>query len=145
MVVLALNSWSDAMIWTFAFGVVFTMANYGKAPGFIKHIEVGTGDLRTISRDRPQYDSVAVNISDLYFPQMKMDDVRGTRASVTVPRYGMPVVFQRVHYTDIFGNDHYSGSIHRVFIVPHRGQYLIGDEPVLPGSRYWDWDKEKKT
>jgi hypothetical protein len=124
-------------------GVNFSMANYGKTPGFITRIEVGTGDLRDIDpQQQPIYDPIPFNVSDLYFPQMKMDDVRPSGACVSVPRYVQPVVFQRVHYRDVFGKNHFSGSIYRLFIVQFHDRYFVSDEVALPGSPYWDWDKE---
>jgi hypothetical protein len=123
-------------------GVEITLANYGRTPGFVKRIEWGVGDLRTIS-DVPQYNPVPHNVSDLYFPEMKMHEVRPSGLQITFPRYGNPVVFQRTFYDDIFGKEHFSGSIHRLFLIERNGRYLVGDEPLLPGSTYWEWDKEE--
>jgi hypothetical protein len=76
------------------------MANYGRTPGFIKYIRVGTCSPSNIPDD-PVYGR-RFPISDLFFPEMKMTDVRGTVAFVTIPASGKHVVFQRVVYEDIF-------------------------------------------
>jgi hypothetical protein len=123
-------------------GVEITLANYGRTPGFVKHIRWGVGDLATIS-GVPQYNPIPCNVSDLYFPEMKMHEVRPSGLRITFSRYGNPVVFQRTFYDDIFGKEHYSGSIYRVFLEERNGRYFICNEPVRPGSAYWEWDKEE--
>ena len=119
-----------------------TMANYGKAPGFIEYIEVGSGSLDKGLPEQPAY-SKRFDILDLYFPDMKMEDVRSTRAVVEIPGDGRHVVFQRVWYTDSVGKRHFSGSIYRLYVSKIDKQLHVFDEPVLPGSAYWDWDKSE--
>jgi hypothetical protein len=118
-----------------------TMANYGRTPGFIKYIEVGTGHIDDLP-DEPVY-SRRFDILDLYFPLMRMEDVRRTRAWVEIPSDGRHVVFQRVWYTDIFDKLHFSSSIYRLFFSWQNGLHFF-DEPIRPGSAYWAWDKEEE-
>jgi hypothetical protein len=115
-----------------------TMANYGKTPGFVTTIKVGTCKLSELP-DEPVYQEEFV-ISDLYFPGMTTAEVRQTRAEAKIPADGEHVVFQRVFYTDVLGNEHYSGSIYLLFAVPLREGIHIFDEPVRPGSAYWATD-----
>lgn len=117
-----------------------TMANYGKAPAFVTHIEVGKGNLDEGLPTQPVY-SERFDILDFYFPEMKMGDVRLTRAQIEIPGDGRHVVFQRVWYTDLAGKQHFSGSIYRLGIVSDGDVYRVIDETILPGSAYWDWDK----
>jgi len=74
------------------FVATVTMANYGRTPGFLKRIEVGTGKLGNLPED-PAYENEFI-ISDLYFPGMTMADVRETRAFARIPADGNHVVFQ---------------------------------------------------
>jgi hypothetical protein len=117
-----------------------TMANYGRTPGFIRYIEVGWCKLSELP-DRPTYTDI-FQISDLYFPGMTMNDVRFTRAAVTIPCDGQHAVFQRVHYTDVLGFNRYSGSIYLLFLDldDKTGLLYANDEPVRPDSPYWDRD-----
>ena len=117
-----------------------TMANYGKAPGFISYIEVGKGSLEQGLPIDPIY-SERFDILDLYFPEMRMEEVRPTRAWIEIPGDGRHVVFQRVWYDDMSGKRHFSGSIYRLGIVQTAEKMYVIDEPVLPGSAYWNWDK----
>jgi Domain of unknown function (DUF4062) len=123
-----------------------TMANYGNAPGFIKYIEVGKGSLDAGLPSEPSY-SERFDILDLYFPNMQLERVRPTRAWIEIPADGRHAVFQRVWYTDMSGNLHFSGSIYRLEVVTSGpgGAYIITDEPLLPDSAYWDWDRDNKT
>lgn len=72
----------------------------------------------------------------MYFPQMKMDEVRVTRATCRIPADGDHVVFQRVTYEDVFHRPHFSGSLHRMFI--QKG--MIANEPIHTKPEYWQWD-----
>ena len=90
---------------------VVTMANYGRTPGVLKTIKVGTAKLSELP-DVPVYQDEFF-ISDLFFPGMSLKDVRLTRAQVKIPADGDHAVFQRVFYEDVLGNSHYSGSIYR--------------------------------
>jgi hypothetical protein len=118
-----------------------TMANYGKGPGFIQYIEVGEGSLDEGLPAQPVY-SKRFDILDFYFPEMKMSDVRPTRAWIEIPGDGRHVVFQRVWYTDQSTNSlNFSGSIYRLEAVSQGGQTRIIDEPILAGSAYWNWGK----
>jgi hypothetical protein len=115
-----------------------TLANYGRTPGFVKRVEVGSGRLSELP-DGPVYTSTAP-VSDLYFPGMTMKEVRVIhRAEVVIPADGHHAVFQRVFYTDVLGKAHYSGSIYRLFIDD--GQDHVGDEAVMLDSEYWATDE----
>jgi hypothetical protein len=118
--------------------ITISMANYGKTAGFIKHIETGSCRLED-ARDEPFYtDCFAV--SDLYFPQMTMDEVRATRAVVVIPTDGSYVVFQRVFYEDVFKKSHFSGSAYRFFLSGTE----VSAEPFVAKPAYWAWDKEEE-
>jgi hypothetical protein len=118
-----------------------TMANYGKGAGFIQHIEVGKGNLDEGLPPTPHY-SGKFEILDFYFPEMKMSDVRATRAWIEIPGDGRHVVFQRVWYTDQSTNSlNFSGSIYRLEAVSEGDHTRIIDEPILGGSEYWSWGK----
>jgi hypothetical protein len=120
-----------------------SMANYGKTPGFIRHIETGWCPIDEAVKGDPFYTDCFA-ISDLYFPTMKMDEVRETRASVTVPADGNYVMFQRVFYDDIFGSPHFSGSAYRFFRDPNGPDDMsILNEPFVGNPAFWAWDKEK--
>jgi hypothetical protein len=115
--------------------VRFSMANYGKTPGFIKCVKIGSGELEGLS-DEPKY-SKDVPVLDLFFPMMTMSELRYLDdVEVTVPADGKHVVFQRVFYDDVFGNPHSSGSLHRMYVEGGR----IRDEIVPGKSKYWAWD-----
>ena len=120
---------------------VVTMANYGRTPGVLKTIKVGTAKLSELP-DLPVYQDEFF-ISDLFFPGMTMQDVRPTRAHVKIPADGDYAVFQRVFYEDVLGNSHYSGSIHRLYAEMSRGNMSVLDEPIRPGSAYWATDDDK--
>jgi hypothetical protein len=117
-----------------------TMANYGKAPGFIKYIEVGRGNLDDGLPSLPEY-LQKFDILDLYFPDMKMEDVRPTRAVIDIPGGGRHVVFQRVWYTDLADNLYFSGSIYRLEVVQQGDKTHVIDETILPGTAYWNRGK----
>jgi hypothetical protein len=117
-----------------------TMANYGKAPAFVTFIEVGKGNLDEGVPATPAY-SERFDILDFFFPEMKMGDVRPTRAQIRIPGDGRHFVFQRVWYTDLTGKQHFSGSIYRLEIVQVGDSHRVVDETIMPGSAYWDWDK----
>jgi hypothetical protein len=121
-----------------------TMANMGRAPGFIKYIEVGKGSLDEGLPEQPAY-SEKFDILDFYFPEMKMGEVRPTRAWIEIPGDGRHAVFQRVWYTDLSGKLHFSGSIYRLEVVPVGNKVQVIDEPILPDSTYWDWGIKKAS
>jgi hypothetical protein len=58
-----------------------------------------------------------------------------------IPADGNHAVFQRVHYTDVLGNEHFSGSIYRLFVVSAGERLAIGDEAIEPNSAYWLTDE----
>jgi hypothetical protein len=120
-----------------------TMANYGKDPGFIRYIEVGMGSLDEGLPSQPIY-TAKFDILDFYFPEMKMGDVRPTRAWIEIPGDGRHAVFQRVWYTDLSGALHFSGSIYRLEVVSEGEKVQVVDEPILSGSAYWLWDRPEK-
>jgi hypothetical protein len=119
--------------------IQFGMANYGKTPGFIECILVGWSKLVDLP-ETPQY-LQRFPVSDLYFPQMTMSDLRYPGAFVTVPVTGEYAVFQRVIYRDIFGDRHFSGSIYRVFL---KDGNITGDV-VAHKPAYWKWDEDKSS
>jgi hypothetical protein len=57
--------------------VRFSMANYGKTPGFIKSVKVGSGKLEELS-DSPNY-AQDVPVLDLFFPLMSMNEIAISR------------------------------------------------------------------
>ena len=114
------------------------MANYGNAPGFISYIELGTGNVDGLP-ETPDY-SVKVNILDLFPPNMTMTDARLTRAHIDAASDGRQAVFQRVWYNDMSGKTHFSGSIYRLEVLQQGSKTFIVDEPVLPGTAYWEMD-----
>jgi hypothetical protein len=115
--------------------VQFSMANYGKTPGFIKSVKVGSGQLNGLS-DSPNY-SKDVPVLDLFFPLMSMSELRYLDdVEVTVPADGRHVVFQRVFYDDVFGKPHSSGSLHRMYVKEGK----IRDEIITGKPKYWEWD-----
>jgi hypothetical protein len=115
--------------------VRFSMANYGKTPGFIKSVKVGSGQFEGLSND-PNYSS-DVPVLDLFFPMMTMSELRYLDdVEVTVPADGKHVVFQRVFYDDVFGKPHSSGSLHRMYVKEGK----IRDEIVTGKPKYWAWD-----
>ncbi len=115
--------------------VRFSVANYGKTPGFIKSIKVGSGQLDGLSDD-PIY-SKDVPVSDLYFPMMTMSELRyPDDVEVTVPADGKRVVFQRIFYDDIFEHSHSSGSLHLMYVEDGK----IKDKIVTGKPNYWKWD-----
>jgi hypothetical protein len=118
-----------------------TMANYGKTPGFLKYIEVGTARVGTLPT-RPNYQQPRFVISDLYFPGMTMAEVRPTKAWASIPADGNHAMFQRVHYTDVLGREHFSSSIYRLFISAGTTNH-IGDEAIEPDSVYWFTDESQ--
>jgi hypothetical protein len=118
--------------------IIISMANYGKTAGFIKHIETGSCRLEDVLEAPFYTDCFAV--SDLYFPQMTMAEVRATRAVVRIPTDGSHVVFQRVFYEDVFKRSHFSGSAYRFY--PEGNE--IRNEPFVAKPAYWDWDKEEE-
>jgi hypothetical protein len=115
--------------------VRFSMANYGKTPGFIKSVKVGRGKLSGLSDDPIYFDDIPV--SDLYFPMMTMSDLRyPDDVEITVPADGEHVVFQRVFYTDIFDKPHSSGSLHLMYIEDGK----VRDRTVSDRLKYWKRD-----
>jgi len=115
--------------------VRFSMANYGKTPGFIKSVKVGSGQLAGLSDD-PNY-SAEVPVSDLFFPLMTMSELRYLDdVEVTIPADGKYVIFQRVFYDDVFGKPHSSGSLHRMYVEAE----TIRDQIVTGKPKYWEWD-----
>ena len=112
--------------------VRFSMANYGKTPGLLTSIKFGSCKLADLP-DQPNY-TKEVQISDWYFPEMKMDEVRfPDDAEITVPSDGEHVVFQRVFYHDVFNKAHFTGSLHRVYLNENG---VVNDE-VIPKPAYW--------
>jgi hypothetical protein len=115
--------------------VKFSMANYGKTPGFITLVKIGSARLNELSDD-PIY-SKEVPVSDLYFPMMTMNDLRyPDDVEITVPADGEHVVFQRVFYNDIFDGPHSSGSLHLMYIEGGR----VRDRTVSDRPKYWKRD-----
>jgi hypothetical protein len=114
--------------------VRITMANYGKTPAFVSHTCIGWCKLDDLP-DVPIYRK-RVEISDMYFPLMKMEEVRPTPAKVIMPPDGQYVVFQRVYYQDIFGSTRSSGSIYRLY---EEGGNIY-DEPIAAKKLYWESD-----
>ena len=78
-------------------------------------------------------------VLDLYFPQMKMEEVRTDTAEIVIPADGKHVVFQRVFYDDVFGKPHSSGSVHRMYLDDKsepRDEVVSGEKVAA----YWKWD-----
>jgi hypothetical protein len=117
--------------------VKFSMANYGKTPGFIKSVRIGSGQLHQLA-DHPTF-SKEIPVSDLYFPLMKMEEVRfPDDVEITIPADGEHVVFQRVFYDDIFGMPHSSGSLHLMYIDDQgviRDKVVSGEKPRAQQTR----------
>ncbi len=120
------------------FELSVTMANYGRTPGFIKFIQVGKAKLGELP-DEPAFEQT-FDILDLYFPGMTMADVRRTRARIRVPADGDHAVYQRVFYTDVFGKEHFSGSIYRMYLD---GADHIADKSIEPNSAYWFTEEDE--
>jgi hypothetical protein len=115
--------------------VKFSMANYGKTPGFITSVKIGRGKLSELGDD-PIY-SKDIPVSDLYFPMMTMNDLRyPDDVEITVPADGEHVVFQRVFYYDIFDKPHSSGSLHVMYIEGSE----VRDRTVSDKPNYWKRD-----
>jgi hypothetical protein len=114
----------------FNIATAVSMANYGKTPGFIRFIEYGSCHLNDLPV-RPEYQR-STPISDLYFPEMTMKEVRLTNATLLIPGDGSHAVFQRVHYRDVLGKNHYSGSVYQLFIVRNGTEVSVGDRPLRP-------------
>jgi hypothetical protein len=117
-----------------------TMANYGRSPGFITHIEVGKGLAHALP-DEPVYEE-RFDISDFYPPDMKTGDSRPTRAYAQIPNDGRHAVFQRVWYSDVAGRLFFSGSVYRLWAEQspsYANAWAIRDEPLRSGSAYWAW------
>jgi hypothetical protein len=120
-------------------GARATMANYGKTPGFIRRVAIGVAPINNLRAD-PVYQH-EIDILDLYFPGMTMQDVRQVGAVVQIPADDSHAVFLRVFYTDVIDDtrEHFSGSIYRLFLGEDaEGNIAILDQPVMPGSAYWD-------
>ena len=117
-----------------------TMANYGRTPGFITEIRVGTCRIVDLP-ESPTYEENFVTISvvsDLW--ATGTDPVIGLRATAAhweCPIDGAHVIFQRVFYEDVFRRRHYSGSIYRFFTPPGGG---FGSEPYVANQAYWERD-----
>jgi hypothetical protein len=115
----------------------FSMANYGKTPGFIKYIKFGSCKLEDLPDDPDYRVWKDHQVLDLYFPQMTMKDVRTDTAEILIPADGKHVVFQRVYYDDVFNKSHSSGSVHRMYL-DKKG--VVKDEIVSGKPAYWKWD-----
>lgn len=121
-----------------AVGICITMANYGRTPGFIKKILVGICKANELPADEwPEHLTNIFWENDLYFPQMRMEELRETRAIVTVPIIEEHVIFQRVFFDDVFHRPHFSGSAYRFFKTKTDS---FGHEPVTGKEIYWEWD-----
>lgn len=128
---------SNTQLSTETIQVQITMANYGRTPGFVLRIEVVVCHQDDLP-DEPDFTGAQVfHINDLYFPDMKMVDRRKTRAIVLIPADGAHVVYQRVHFKDVFKQCHYSGSAYRMFVADNK----IRDEPIHDPKKekYWEW------
>jgi hypothetical protein len=115
---------------------VATMANYGKTPGFIRRIAIGHGPVDSLPPD-PVYQR-EVDVLDLYFPGMTMQDVRRTGVLVQIPANGSHAVFLRVFYTDILDDtrEHFSGSVYRLYLGQDaEGNIVIFGEPIFAWQR----------
>ena len=119
--------------------IKFSLANYGKTPGFIRYMKFGSCKLEDLPSEPDYREWKVYPVLDLYFPQMKMEEVRTDTAKIVIPADGKHVVFQRVFYDDVFGKPHSSGSVHRMYLNDKGG---VGDEVVSGerGAAYWKWD-----
>jgi hypothetical protein len=84
--------------------IKFSLANYGKTPGFIRYMKFGNCKLEDLPADPDLREFKEYQVLDLYFPQMKMEEVRTDTAEIVIPADGKHVVFQRVFYDDVLEN-----------------------------------------